>query len=161
MWFFRAVTLDPGTALTEDDQLTECGIAIKASRDELRMTLVTGRILDDLEGAFLGFLCEFDALVTENSAVPPGLEKRSPAQLTGTAAGAFTAATSVRVRGTGTLGSRSEHFALQFEGKSSRGSHTMKGMTRETLITPIAHYLGARVRQSILAHTTANDHVHS
>ena len=70
MWFFRAVALDLDGTLTEDDQLTESGMAaIKASRAERRIILVTGRIFDDLEAAFPGLWREFDAVVTENGAV--------------------------------------------------------------------------------------------
>jgi len=43
--------------------------AVKASRGELRLILVTGRIFDDLEATFPGLWREFDAVVTENGAV--------------------------------------------------------------------------------------------
>lgn len=70
MWYFRAVALDLDGTLAEDDHLAESAMAaIKASRCELRMILVTGRILDDLEAAFPGLGSEFDAVVTENGAV--------------------------------------------------------------------------------------------
>jgi hydroxymethylpyrimidine pyrophosphatase-like HAD family hydrolase len=70
MWFFRAVALDLDGTLAEDDHLAESAMtAIRASRGERRMILVTGRILDDLEAAFPGLGSEFDALVTENGAV--------------------------------------------------------------------------------------------
>jgi 3-deoxy-D-manno-octulosonate 8-phosphate phosphatase KdsC-like HAD superfamily phosphatase len=70
MWFFRAVALDLDGTLTENDHLAGAAMAaIKASRDERRMILVTGRIFDDLEAAFPGLWREFDALVTENGAV--------------------------------------------------------------------------------------------
>ena len=70
MWFFRAVALDLDGTLAKNDHLAEAAIAaIKASRDERRMILVTGRIFDDLEAAFPGLWREFDALVTENGAV--------------------------------------------------------------------------------------------
>ena len=70
MWFFRAVALDLDGTLAENGHLAGAAIAaIKASRDERRMILVTGRIFDDLEAAFPGLWREFDALVTENGAV--------------------------------------------------------------------------------------------
>jgi len=78
MWFFRALAMDLDGTLTEDDQLADSAMAaIKASRGDLRMILVTGRILTDLEAAFPGLGQEFDALVTENGAV---LHTRSGAQ---------------------------------------------------------------------------------
>ena len=79
MWFFRAVALDLDGTLAENDHLAETAMAaIKASRDELQMILVTGRVFSDLEAAFPGLWCEFDALVSENGAV---LHTRSGAQL--------------------------------------------------------------------------------
>ena len=70
MWFFRAVALDLDGTLAENDHLGEAAMAaIKASRDERRIILVTGRIFDDLEAAFPGLWREFDAVVTENGAV--------------------------------------------------------------------------------------------
>jgi len=65
-----AVALDLDGTLAEGDQLSECGMAaVKASRGELRLILVTGRIFDDLEATFPGLWREFDAVVTENGAV--------------------------------------------------------------------------------------------
>ena len=70
MWFFRAVALDLDGTLAENDLLAETAMtAIRASRDERRIILVTGRVFDDLEAAFPGLWREFDALVTENGAV--------------------------------------------------------------------------------------------
>ena len=70
MWFFRAVALDLDGTLTEDDQLSESGMAaVKAFRAERRVILVTGRTFEDLEAAFPGLWREFDAVVTENGAV--------------------------------------------------------------------------------------------
>src|ERR1039457_5037176 len=70
MWYFRAVALDLDGTLAEDDHLAESAMAaISANRGELRMVLVTGRFLDDLEATFPGLRSEFDALVTENGAV--------------------------------------------------------------------------------------------
>ena len=70
MWFFRAVALDLDGTLAESDHLAEIVMAaIKASRGERRIILVTGRIFDDLEAAFPGLWREFDALVSENGAV--------------------------------------------------------------------------------------------
>lgn len=70
MWYFRAVALDLDGTLAEDDHLAESAMAaISANRGELRMILVTGRVLDDLEATFPGLRSEFDALVTENGAV--------------------------------------------------------------------------------------------
>jgi len=64
------VALDLDGTLTENDHLAGAAMAaIKASRDERRMILVTGRIFDDLEAVFPGLWREFDALVTENGAV--------------------------------------------------------------------------------------------
>ena len=70
MWFFRAVALDLDGTLTEDDQLSESGMAaVKACRAERRVILVTGQVFGDLEAAFPGLWREFDAVVTENGAV--------------------------------------------------------------------------------------------
>jgi hydroxymethylpyrimidine pyrophosphatase-like HAD family hydrolase len=70
MWFFRAVALDLDGTVAENDHLAGTAIAaLRASRDERRIILVTGRIFDDLEAAFPGLWREFDALVTENGAV--------------------------------------------------------------------------------------------
>ena len=70
MWFFQAVALDLDGTLTDNDHLTESVLAaIKSSRDELRMILVTGRAFDDLETAYPGLWLEFEAVVTENGAV--------------------------------------------------------------------------------------------
>ena len=70
MWFFKAVALDLDGTLTENDRLADCGIAaVRASRADLKMILVTGRIFDDLEEAYPGLWSEFDAVVTENGAV--------------------------------------------------------------------------------------------
>jgi len=70
MWFFRAVALDLDGTLTEDDQISESGMAaVKACRADRLVILVTGRVFDDLEAAFPGLWCEFDAVVTENGAV--------------------------------------------------------------------------------------------
>jgi len=78
MWFFRAVALDLDGTLTADDHLSDVAMAaVKASRDELGMILVTGRIFEDLQAAFPGLANEFDALVTENGAV---LHSRSGAR---------------------------------------------------------------------------------
>ena len=70
MWFFKAVALDLDGTLTQDDRLADTGMAaVKASRADLKMILVTGRIFDDLEAAYPGLWSEFDAVVTENGAV--------------------------------------------------------------------------------------------
>jgi hydroxymethylpyrimidine pyrophosphatase-like HAD family hydrolase len=70
VWFFQAVALDLDGTLADGDQLAETAMAaIKASRAELRMILVTGRVFSDLEAAFPGLRVEFDAAVTENGAV--------------------------------------------------------------------------------------------
>ncbi len=63
MWFFRVVApLDLDGTLTEDDRVSESGMAaVKASRGELRLILVTGRIFDDLDATFPGLWREFDA----------------------------------------------------------------------------------------------------
>src|ERR1039457_5191334 len=75
MWYFRAVALDLDGTLAEDDHLAESAMAaISANRGELRMVLVTGRVLDDLEATFPGLRSEFDALVTEHG---PALPARS------------------------------------------------------------------------------------
>jgi hydroxymethylpyrimidine pyrophosphatase-like HAD family hydrolase len=70
MWFFKAVALDLDGTLTENDRLADTGIsAVRASRADLKMILVTGRIFGDLEGAYPGLWSEFDAVVAENGAV--------------------------------------------------------------------------------------------
>ena len=70
MWFFRAVALDLDGTLTENDRLAGTGMdAVRASRADLKMILVTGRIFDDLDAAFPGLWPEFDAVVAENGAV--------------------------------------------------------------------------------------------
>src|SRR5512146_3003505 len=70
MWFFKAVALDLDGTLTQDDRLADTGMAaVRASRADLKMILVTGRIFDDLEAAYPGLWSEFDAVVTENGAV--------------------------------------------------------------------------------------------
>jgi haloacid dehalogenase-like hydrolase len=70
VWFFQAVALDLDGTLADGDQLAETAMAaIKASRGELRMILVTGRVFSDLEAAFPGLRGELDAVVTENGAV--------------------------------------------------------------------------------------------
>jgi hydroxymethylpyrimidine pyrophosphatase-like HAD family hydrolase len=70
MWFFKAVALDLDGTLTENDRLADTGIAaVRASRADLKMILVTGRIFDDLEAAYPGLWSEFDAVVAENGAV--------------------------------------------------------------------------------------------
>lgn len=70
VWFFQAVALDLDGTLAEGDQLAETAMAaIQASRSELRMTLVTGRVASDLDAAFPGLRGEFDVVVTENGAV--------------------------------------------------------------------------------------------
>ena len=70
MWFFKAVALDLDGTLTENDRLADTGMAaVRASRADLKMILVTGRILDDLEAAYPGLPSEFDAVVAENGAV--------------------------------------------------------------------------------------------
>ena len=70
MWFFRAVALDLDGTLTENDRLADAGIAaVRASRENLKMILVTGRIFDDLEAAYPGLWSEFDAVIAENGAV--------------------------------------------------------------------------------------------
>jgi hydroxymethylpyrimidine pyrophosphatase-like HAD family hydrolase len=70
MLFFRAVALGLDGTLTDNDHLNETAMAaIKASREELGMILVTARTFDDLEAAFPGLWSEFDAVVTENGAV--------------------------------------------------------------------------------------------
>ncbi len=70
MWFFRAVALDLDGTLTHNDRLADSGMAaVRASRADLKMILVTGRIFDELEAAYPGLWSEFDAVVTENGAV--------------------------------------------------------------------------------------------
>jgi hydroxymethylpyrimidine pyrophosphatase-like HAD family hydrolase len=70
MWFFRAVAFDLDGTLAEDGRLAGSTMAaIRASRAERRMILVTGRISGGLDAAFPGLRREFDALVTENGAV--------------------------------------------------------------------------------------------
>jgi hydroxymethylpyrimidine pyrophosphatase-like HAD family hydrolase len=70
VWFFRAVALDLDGTLADGDQLAESAMAaIKATRGERRLVMVTGRIFDNLEAAFPGLWREFDAVVTENGAV--------------------------------------------------------------------------------------------
>jgi hypothetical protein len=69
MWFFKAVALDLDGTLTENDHLAGTGMtAVRASRADLKMILVTGRIFDDLEAAYPGLPSEFDAVVAENGA---------------------------------------------------------------------------------------------
>lgn len=82
MWFFKAVALDLDGTLTENGRLADSGIAaVRASRADLKMILVTGRTFDDLEGAYPGLWSEFDAVVTENGAV---LHARSDMRLLAT-----------------------------------------------------------------------------
>jgi len=70
MWFFRAVALDLDGTLTENDRLADTTMAaVRASRVDLKIILVTGRIFNDLEAAYPGQWSEFDAVVTENGAV--------------------------------------------------------------------------------------------
>jgi hydroxymethylpyrimidine pyrophosphatase-like HAD family hydrolase len=70
MWLFRAVALDLDGTLTENDHLAGAGMAaVRTSRANLKMILVTGRIFDDLETTYPGLWSEFDAVVTENGAV--------------------------------------------------------------------------------------------
>jgi hydroxymethylpyrimidine pyrophosphatase-like HAD family hydrolase len=70
MWLFRAVALDLDGTLTDNDRLSDTAMAaIRASREDLKMILVTGRIFDDLDAAFPGLWPEFDAVVAENGAV--------------------------------------------------------------------------------------------
>lgn len=70
MWFFRAVAFDLDGTLTDGDRLSEAAIAaIRASRHQLKMILVTGRIFEDLQAAFPWLASEFDAVVTENGGV--------------------------------------------------------------------------------------------
>lgn len=70
MWSFRAVAFDLDGTLAEDGRVSESAMAaIKSSRAELRMILVTGRVLDELDAQFPGLRSEFDAVVTENGAV--------------------------------------------------------------------------------------------
>ncbi|HEY7262054.1 MAG TPA: HAD hydrolase family protein [Trebonia sp.] len=70
MWFFKVVAVDLDGTLTENDRLAGIGMtAVKASRADLKVILVTGRIFDDLDAAFPGLWSEFDAVVAENGAV--------------------------------------------------------------------------------------------
>ena len=79
MWFFKAVALDLDGTLTENDRLAGTGMAaVRASRADLKIILVTGRIFDDMEAAYPGLPSEFDAVVAENGAV---LHTRSDTRL--------------------------------------------------------------------------------
>ena len=83
------------------------------------------------------------APATSTAPAANGLEKMSAARVTHAAASAFTAAKSVRVRGTMVLGGRSERFDLRFEGKSARGSYTVKGAVIHTIVVGNDEYLKA------------------
>jgi hypothetical protein len=69
--YYRAVALDlDGTIACDGPPGEEVLAAIRAARaDGIRVLLVTGRILTELEGEFPGLADEFDAVVAENGAV--------------------------------------------------------------------------------------------
>jgi hydroxymethylpyrimidine pyrophosphatase-like HAD family hydrolase len=70
MWFFRAVAFDLDGTLTTDDRVSpEVLAAVRETRADRAVLLVTGRVHSALDSHFPGLTDQFDAVVTENGSV--------------------------------------------------------------------------------------------